>query len=75
MAIEVVVFLFGSVRLLVGTLSGHCQIHQLAIQFVFGSVRVPSWYLKWAMPGLPGCDCGLIVCDLEASAFSRMSDP
>ena len=42
MAIEVVVFMFGSVGLLVGTLSGHYSVHQLAPQFVFGSMWVPG---------------------------------
>jgi len=46
MAIKVVVFVFWSVRSLVGTLSGHCLVHQLALQFVFGSV----WVLEWALP-------------------------
>jgi len=36
-AIEVVVFVFRSVGLLVGTLSGRCLVYQLALQFVFGS--------------------------------------
>ena len=35
MAIEVVVFVFGSVRSLVGTMSRPCRVHQLALQFVF----------------------------------------
>ena len=35
MAIEVVVFVYGSVGSLVGTLSRHCPVHQLALQFVF----------------------------------------
>jgi len=72
---EVVVFVFGSVRSLVDTFSGHCPVHQLAPQFVFGSVWVSSWYLKWALPSPPGCDCGPIVCDLRAFAFSRISGP
>jgi len=38
MAIEMIVFVFGSVGLLVGTLSGYCPVHQLALQFVFGSM-------------------------------------
>ena len=42
MTIKVVVFVFGSVRSLVGTLSGHCPVHQLTLQFVFGFVRVPG---------------------------------
>uniref|UniRef100_A0A7C8YMV3 Uncharacterized protein n=1 Tax=Opuntia streptacantha TaxID=393608 RepID=A0A7C8YMV3_OPUST len=73
MAIEVVVFVFGSVGSLVGILSGLCSIHQLALLFVFGSVRVPGWYLEWTLLGPPGCVCGLIVCDLRASAFSKIS--
>jgi len=60
---------------LVDTLSGHCQVHQLAPQFVFGSVRILNWYLEWALPGPPGCECGSTICDLRASAFSRMSGP
>jgi len=32
--IEVVVFMFGSMWVVVGTLSGHCLIHQLTPQFV-----------------------------------------
>ena len=71
--IEVVVFVIGSVRSLVGTLSGHCPVHQLALQFVFGSIWVPQRYLEWALFGLPGCDYGPTVSDLRASAFSRMS--
>ena len=51
MAIEVVVFVFGSVGSLVGTLSGHYPVLQLAFQFVFRSMRVPGWYLDWALPG------------------------
>ena len=39
---EVVVFVYGSVGSLVDTLSGLCPVHQLALQFVFGSVWV-SW--------------------------------
>ena len=74
-AIEVVVFVVGSVGSLVGTLHRHCPVHQLAPQFVFGSVWVSSWYLKWALPSPPGCDCGPIVCDLRAFAFSRISGP
>jgi len=73
MAIEVVVFVFGFVGSLVGTLSGHCPVHQLALQFVFGSIWVPQRYLEWALFGLPGCDYGPTVSDLRASAFSRMS--
>ena len=38
MATEVVVFVYGSVGSLVGTLSGFCPVHQLALQFVFGPV-------------------------------------
>jgi len=73
MGIEVVVFVYGSVGSLVGTLSGLCLVYQLALQFVFGSVRVLSWYLEWVLPGPPGCVCGLTVCDLRASVVSRMS--
>jgi len=40
MAIELVVFVYGSVKSLVGTLNGLCPVHQLDLQFVFGSVRV-----------------------------------
>ena len=75
MAIEMVVFVFGSVGSLVGTLSGHCPMHQLAPQFVFGFVRISGWYLEWALPSPSGCDCGPTVCDLRASTFSRMSGP
>jgi len=46
MAIEVVVFVYGSVESFVGTLSGLCPVHPLALHFVFGFVRVPSWYLE-----------------------------
>jgi len=45
MAIEVVVLVYGSVGSLVGTLSGLCPVHQSALQFVFGSVRV-----GWLVP-------------------------
>jgi len=46
MAIEMVVFVFGSVGLLVGNLSGQCPAHQLTLQFVFGSVWIPGWCLE-----------------------------
>jgi len=72
-AIEVVVFVFGSVGSLVGTLSRHYPVHQLALQFVFGSVWVLGWYLGWALSGSPGCVCGPTVWGLRASEFSRMS--
>ena len=75
MAIEVVVFVFGSVSSLVDTLGGHCPVHQLALEFVFGYVRIPSWYLEWDLSCPSGCDCGPKVCDLRASAFFRMSGP
>jgi len=71
-ATEVVISVFGSVGSLVGTLSGHCLIHQLALQFVFGSMQVPGWYLEWALLDPLGCDCGITVYDLRASAFFKM---
>uniref|UniRef100_A0A7C9A047 Uncharacterized protein n=1 Tax=Opuntia streptacantha TaxID=393608 RepID=A0A7C9A047_OPUST len=54
-------FVFGAVESLVGTLSGLCPVHQLALQFVelCGSA---GWYLEWALPGPPACVCGLTVC-------------
>ena len=45
LAKEVVVFVYGFVESLVGTLSGLCLVHQLALRFVFGSVRV-----DWLVP-------------------------
>jgi len=45
LAKEVVVFVYGSVGSLVGTLSGLCPVHQLALQFVFGSV-----WVGWLVP-------------------------
>jgi len=57
MAIEVVVFVFEFVGSLVGTLSGHCPVYQLALQFVLGFVRIPGWYLEWTLPDPPGCVC------------------
>ena len=76
MVIEIVVFAFGSVESLVGTLSRHCPIHQLTPQFVlFESMWVPGWYLEWALHNPSGCDCGPTIYDLTASVFSRMSSP
>jgi len=40
LAIEVIVFVCGFVGLLVSALSGHCPVHQLALEFVFESVRI-----------------------------------
>ena len=60
---------------LVDTLSGHYQVHQLAPQFVFASVRILSWYLEWTLSSLPGYDCGSTACDLRIFAFSWMSGP
>jgi len=65
MAIEMVVFVFGSVGSLVGTVSGHFLIHQLAIQFLFRSMRIPGRCLEGALPGPSRCVCGPTVCDLK----------
>uniref|UniRef100_A0A7C8YN42 Uncharacterized protein n=1 Tax=Opuntia streptacantha TaxID=393608 RepID=A0A7C8YN42_OPUST len=73
MVIKVVVFVFGFVGSLVSTLSGLYSVHQLALLSVFGSVRIPGWYLEWTLLGPPGCVCGPTVCDLRASAFSKIS--
>ena len=73
--IELVVFVFGSVGSLVGTLSGHCLGRQLALHFVFGSMWVLGQYLEWALSSPPGCDYSPTVCDLRAFEFSRMSGP
>ena len=45
------------------------------VVFVFGSVWVLGWYLKWALSGSSGCECGSIVCDLRASTFFRALGP
>ena len=54
-------FVFGAVESMVGTLSGLCPIHQLALQFVELCGSAGS-YVEWALPGPSACVCGPTVC-------------